>query len=610
MFCTHCGSKLTEGSRFCIHCGAPQNTAPAPAAPGFTPPTPAPEPIPAPEPEPVPAWEPVPASEPVPPVKAEAPQEPEKPEKGFVSNATEVLTPEMLAAWDQVSAPVGRCSFCGQPLKNGGTFCIHCGRAQPGAAVPPVMKPRKKKGKKGLVIALVCVLAAAVLGVAGWFGYGHLTDYLAYQKACELMEKDQPEQALEAFEALEDFRDSQTQVEKLRDQIRYLEGKEALEEGYVYEALELFTELEYMDSQELAQQAQSLIESYEAAAQLLEQGCLEEAEAAFREISFVENSDVYLSYDIPLARAQALIDGADSRSQEVLKQFGETEDFTCVYQEALKILESLDSSTLQKEYAVSQASLGLCLLYIQNGDSQAALEYAEGITDPDHLSRYQEAQKEQAELEQFLKAWEDSLKVRTQWLKEEENYYCTDELKTVRANIETFPCPDETLKALAVDYMAVIEEQLGFMTEAGRATDHYAWLSLELRRYEILETLNQSYGFLNGNEALKKEYIGRVPFTKVWLEVERSFQEQFSGATLITGQEEAYVLSFQNPTAYEISMEVEIFFLDAEENVLQEESYTFTVKPQEITDIPLTVPEHEYWGARYRLVEVQFPEET
>ena len=120
MFCTKCGAQLEDGAKFCTFCGAAVRTPGQPVAPSASESQPSSEPRPVPEPQPVPEpWsEPAPQPEPRPNTAQPAPASHPQPDRTPV--------PE-------------------QPDK-----------------------PKRKLGKKGKIavaVVVVCLIAAAVVGV-------------------------------------------------------------------------------------------------------------------------------------------------------------------------------------------------------------------------------------------------------------------------------------------------------------------------------------------------------------------------------------------------------------------------------------------------------------
>ena len=77
MFCTKCGKSLPDASKFCIYCGAPVKTIPAPAPQPESQPAPQPAVVPQPEPQPEPEPEVVPQPEPQPEPEPEVVPQPE-----------------------------------------------------------------------------------------------------------------------------------------------------------------------------------------------------------------------------------------------------------------------------------------------------------------------------------------------------------------------------------------------------------------------------------------------------------------------------------------------------------------------------------------------------
>lgn len=120
------------------------------------------------------------------------------------------------------------CNHCGTQLTDGTKFCTECGRATeapPQAPVstsqPPVSTPqppeKPKKSKGGLIALIAVVLVAAILG--GIALIGHISNQSAYDKAMELYDRGDYEEALELFMELGDFSSSERYAERCRKRL-------------------------------------------------------------------------------------------------------------------------------------------------------------------------------------------------------------------------------------------------------------------------------------------------------------------------------------------------------------------------------------------------------
>ena len=167
------------------------------------------------------------------------------------------------------------CHECGTKTESGKKFCPNCGAqlivssndhaapsnttAQQASYVIPKVPtaPRKKKPRKaGLIIGMI----AAVL-VASALGIFLLPPLVEYASAMDLLEKNRYEEAIEAFDALGDYRDA---MEQLRI-ARYHFGLELLNDGTFEDAAAQFAQTDdYKDSEKF--------EEYARAMQYLENG--------------------------------------------------------------------------------------------------------------------------------------------------------------------------------------------------------------------------------------------------------------------------------------------------------------------------------------------------
>ena len=104
MFCTKCGKSLPDASKFCIYCGAPVKTIPAPAPQPEPQPAPQPAVVPQPEPQPEPEPEVVPQPEPQPEPEPEVVPQPE-PQPEPVPEVVPEPEPEVIPQPEPAPAP-------------------------------------------------------------------------------------------------------------------------------------------------------------------------------------------------------------------------------------------------------------------------------------------------------------------------------------------------------------------------------------------------------------------------------------------------------------------------------------------------------------------------
>ena len=154
-------------------------------------------------------------------------------------------------------------------------------------------KPSKKKNSTGLLIALCAVIIAA----ASYFAATKvLIPTVNYNAAVELMENGRYEEAIEAFEALDGYKDS---ADKIREcgtailEIGYNNAIALMNEGKYEEAIAALENLnEYKDSNEQIAACEAAItdNKYNAAIALMDGGKYEEAIAAFEALDGYKDS--------------------------------------------------------------------------------------------------------------------------------------------------------------------------------------------------------------------------------------------------------------------------------------------------------------------------------
>lgn len=120
---------------------------------------------------------------------------------------------------------------------------------------PVEEEPKKKKKGRGVLIAVLAVVLAAVLGVGGWFGITYWRNTGAYDRAVSCVADKAYDQALEQFKSLGSFKDSAQQVQELtRQQIAYDDARELLDQKKLTEAKTAFSDLgDYRDCEAMVQ---------------------------------------------------------------------------------------------------------------------------------------------------------------------------------------------------------------------------------------------------------------------------------------------------------------------------------------------------------------------
>lgn len=148
----------------------------------------------------------------------------------------------------------------------------------------------------------IALAAAAIVCIAAYFAIGTIKKDNAYHAAISLMEREQYEEAIEAFTALGDYKDAPEQIansqKAIEDAKRYEEAISLFRKKEYDQASSIFASLgDYRDAPSYVQKLsdrQAL--EYNDALYYLEQGEYTEAYSLFKELSGYENSDEYLTH--------------------------------------------------------------------------------------------------------------------------------------------------------------------------------------------------------------------------------------------------------------------------------------------------------------------------
>lgn len=207
----------------------------------------------------------------------------------------------------------------------------------PGYADPTPMEPEKPKKKKhtGAIIAVAVVL---VLLIGGFVGYKLYTEHVYQQnkadyKAAELLlEKRDYDGALEAFQALGDFKDAKKQAKALKE----------------------------------------LQEDYDEALELLEDRSYDRARTAFAELGDYRDSENYVNYEITYQEADSYRSAGENllaaQLYDTISDYQDSEDLAsaCRLDHALELLnagsysdamlyeallDTADAATLREAYS-------------------------------------------------------------------------------------------------------------------------------------------------------------------------------------------------------------------------------------------------------------------
>ena len=323
MFCVNCGKELADGTRFCIHCGAPQNQAPA-APQNQAPAVPRPDP---------------------------APVYPEEEKTVYAPPAAEVPVQEP-AYEAPVYAPVYQEPQNVPPVYQQPEI--------PTYSDAPMNPVPKKKKKTGLIIALVIVLLLAIGGGVGFLLYSqHQANVEAYEEAEALLDARDYDAALKAFTDLGDFEDAANQAKKLVElQDKYDAAVSLLEERKYNDAAAAFKKLkDYRDSEnyvnsEIAYQRALFVQ------ESADKGDFDEALqiVAGGDMVYEQGSELYMLYSYAAGEFYDLGNYADSveRVSQCWLKVALFELEKGEYTEALSYKDRLseeDAATLDQAYA-------------------------------------------------------------------------------------------------------------------------------------------------------------------------------------------------------------------------------------------------------------------
>lgn len=187
-----------------------------------------------------------------------------------------------------------RCHSCTQSLSQLKEFNLDDLRQRKEKRLEHNIRTAKRVG--------VALVAAAIVCVAAYFAVGIIKKDNAYRAASSLMEQEKYEEAIEAFTALGDYKDSPDQIansqKAIEDAKQYEEAVSLFRKKEYDQASSIFASLEdYRDAPSYVQKLsdrQAL--EYNDALYYLEQGEYTEAYSLFTELSGYEDSDEYLTH--------------------------------------------------------------------------------------------------------------------------------------------------------------------------------------------------------------------------------------------------------------------------------------------------------------------------
>lgn len=522
MFCTNCGSKLSDDARFCTNCGAAVSAVPPVQAPSA-------EPEPA-EQAPVaetPAVDTPAADTPA----ADTPVE----ESAYFDAPTEVLSNYPGPVYQQPQQP--------QPPQ------------QP-AYVPPVQPapayysdapaaPKKKKKKTGLIIGII--LLVLVLAAAGVAGFLYLQDQqkknTAYEEAVAMLESKDYDGALTAFQALEDYKDSADQAQEL-------------------------TELQ---------------EQYDAAMALLNSHQFEEAGKAFRKLKEYRDSAEYTDTEITYLKATYFKDSAaaaDTEAWYIMKEQEAAEDaafaegqVTCDLYEAAAALYTELADYKDSADLASECWLGAALVWMDVWeDHDAALGYLDKLNEEDAATlnaRYQDICVD----DDVLAAVEEALTV---WYDADDIYNAEEEIKAAIDILEVYTYgvfDSQALKNMHTELLSDLNA-IYLQVDGDDIPDLLSYYDACIGFLDTTATLCEDFGVFTTNVDMYT-YFTETQWTVVaYSAIERSLQNWYDNVSSIDYDENegSYYVQYHNSTDYAFTLYIRFTFEDESYNVLGQSS--------------------------------------
>ena len=214
-----------------------------------------------------------------------------------------------------------------------------------------------KRRKRNIRIAACLVLIAAAVAVVKYI----VIPALDYQNAVKLMEQGEYEEAITAFTAMGDYRDSEAQIQACEIGIldrEYNAAAALMEQGSYEEAITAFSALNgHRDSAAQIQACETAIQDvrYDAAAALMAQGSYEEAITAFTALKGYRDSKEQIQ-----ACKTAILDGEYDAAVALMAQ-GSYEEaiaaFTALngHRDSAAQIQACETGILNRRYDIATA---------------------------------------------------------------------------------------------------------------------------------------------------------------------------------------------------------------------------------------------------------------
>jgi len=432
------------------------------------------------------------------------------------------------------------CNKCGNQLPDGAQFCASCGNRLTPAEEAPVVapaeetpaaepvetaqsfeapetqerKPAKKGLKKFIIIGSVALVAVAAILVT----FLLVLPAINYNKGLDYLDSG-------------DYANAQKCLENAGD---YSDAKDTLKD----------------------------LKNFRKALDKLEEHDFEKAEEYFNKVKRFLNSKEYIESIIPYEKALYLMECADNEVEEGYELlYGYTPETLGTYEKAELYKAAASQFEDLGDYSDAKKKKNECyykagVMYIAEENWYTVESYID-MMDEDQKQTLIDTYMESCADQKFLTSLKQALKERSELVASggtREQIVAAE-----KALLEELPNAhfyDDELQDLCYNYVYALisNEEYSLRT----SNPEYWWLQGGIMRHEVLDTLNEKYGFLNDDEALKKEYIG----TKYRLEVAYALYDELDYMSVYHDYEkEQYYTEITNPTDYTVKLTIKFEFI-------------------------------------------------
>lgn len=428
-----------------------------------------------------------------------------------------------------------------------------------------------KKSRKGLIIALSALITAIVLGVGGWLIYSHLQTASQYDEACALRNQGYLEDALDAFEQLDDYDDSQSQAWELSE---ILEAESALKWQEYDRAIGILEPMRYVPEAGPLLEDAYRMRDYHNALDYLESGDYDQAREAFFALGDYLDSKDYAETKVTYLQAQAEAEQAEAaQSAEGYLQAG---------QRFLTLNDYEDAQVL-----ASDCYLQAALLYLAAGDAEAAQACTAAMSQADQKTFTAQFNQTYAD-EDLLKAWNSALILRSE-LSQKGSYNYSEEYTALEAYLER-DVLDSKLETSFADYMELLEKQQALVNYDGTVSKYVDWLKLEYDRVTLVETLIEKYDILAKTPKLQSHYLSQGKVIAAYCQIEESIQKQLMKVSASQNADGSYYVPYKNDTGIAYTLVYTQYFYSGG-LLVKQDSHTVELSAGESVKIPVVFPE-------------------